>query len=441
MVRRSAGVMMAKFLGSCTALVCLCALADATNVDAQAVVPERLTLADAVRIAAERHPSVAMARNDVEIAQADRLTATRRPNPAVTLNSESYPLFESPRPAFANGQEFVARVDQEIERGGRRTLRTKAADAGVEAAEFRARDRVRQLALEVRRAYFQVVLAKADLEVANGALGEIDRVIDLNRARAAQGEISGAELRRLQVERLRFVDDVFAAELTLRNARATLLTWMNVSDLTATFDVVETLQAPVGAAAMGTVAGGPNATALRTQALATRPDVLAAGRDVARADTETQLQRALRTPNVTVGGGYKRDFGTNAVVVGITVPLPLFNRNPGGIARADAERRRADNQHTVATLGVALDVQHALNAFEIDRQRVQYIEREYLSNARESRDIVLASYRLGAANLIDFLDAQRAFRDTVRTYNRALYDCRVSQFQLAAAVGDVSLQP
>ena len=124
---------------------------------------------------------------------------------------------------------------------------------------MRATDRVRQLALEVRRAYFQVVLAKADLEVANGALGEIDRVIELNRARAAQGEISGAELRRLQVERLRFVDDVFAAELTLRNARAALLTWMNVPDLTATFDVVETLQAPAGPAAIGTFAGAPDA--------------------------------------------------------------------------------------------------------------------------------------------------------------------------------------
>ena len=163
--------------------------------------------------------------------------------------------------------------------------------------------------------------------------------------------------------------------------------------------------------------------------------MLAAGRDVARADTETQFQRALRTPNVTVGGGYKRDFGTNAVVFGVTLPLPLFNRNPGGVARADAERRRAENDQTVATLGAALDVQQAINAFEIDRQRVQYIEREYLSNARESRDIVLASYRLGAANLIDFLDAQRAFRDTVRTYNRALYDLRVSQFQLDAAIG------
>ena len=84
---------------------------------------------------------------------------------------------------------------------------------------------------------------------------------------------------------------------------------------------------------------------------------------------------------------------------------------------------------------------HALNAVATNRARVDYIEREYLSNAQESRDIVLASYRLGVANLIDFLDAQRAFRDTQRIYNRALFDQRVSLFELAAAVGRPEAQP
>ena len=431
---------MPKYFGSCTAVAALLAVSLAAEGRAQTLVPEQLTLTDAVRIATERHPAVAAARNDVEIAEAGRLTAARRPNPAVTVSSEGYPLFDSPRPSFGNNQEFVARFDQEIEMGGRRGLRTNEGDASLMAAQLRATDRVRQLTLDVRRAYFQVVLAKAEIDVAKGALDEIDRVIELNRARATQGEISGAEVRRLQVERLRFVDDVFAADLALRNARAALLTWMNVPNLSTTFDVVETLPLPSGASA-APLAAPPDVEALRQQALAKRPDILAAAQDVARADTETQLQRALRTPNITVGGGYKRDFGTNGVVFGATVPLPIFKGNPGGVARAEAERRRTQNEQAVITLGVALDVQQAVNAFDVARQRVQYIEREYLSNARESRDIVLASYRLGAANLIDFLDAQRAFRDTARTYNRALFDLRVSQFQLAAAVGDASIQP
>ena len=95
----------------------------------------------------------------------------------------------------------------------------------------------------------------------------------------------------------------------------------------------------------------------------------------------------------------------------------------------------AANRVRAAERQVALEVQQALNTVEISRERVRYIEREYLSNAREARDIVLASYRLGAANLIDLLDAQRAFRDTSRTYNRALYEQRISLIELGAAVG------
>lgn len=404
------------------------------------VVPARLTMDDALRLARERNPTLAASRNAVEIAQADRVTAGTRPNPAFTFESGNYPLFESPRPPFLDNQELTLRLDQEVEMAGRRRLRTEAAEVGVSAAESTFQDQQRRLEFEVRRAYFGVVLAKADVEVAQAALDEIDKVIGLNRARFQQGEISGGEVRRVQVERLRFVDDLFNAQLAVRNARSSLLALLNAPDLGAEFDVTESLTAPAASVPSVAVAAsqGLDATALRTQAIAQRPDLQAAQRNVQRADTETQLQRALRTPNITLGGGYRRDFGSNAVVFGVTVPLPFSNRNQGGIARADAERRQAQNLAAATATSVLLDVQQAVNAADVSRARVQYIEREYLAPARESRDIVLASYRLGSADLIDFLDAQRAFRDTLRTYNRALYEQRVSLFQLASATAGAS---
>ena len=403
------------------------------------VVPQRLTLDEALRLASERNPNLAAARNTVEIAEAQRIDARLRPNPAVSFESEGYPLFQSPRPAFGNNQELTLRFDQEIELAGRRRLRTEAAATGVSAAEAAFLDARRRLEFDVRRAYFAVVLAKADLEAARSALDEIDKVISLNRARLQQGEISGGELRRIQVERLKFVDDVFAAELALRNARSSLLALFNAPDLGLEFDVAERLAANESGSPAAQVVPPPiDAASLRTQALAARPDLIAAQREVQRADTETRIQRALRTPNITVGGGYRRDFGTDAVVFGVTVPLPLWNRNQGGVARAEAERRQASNLATATATSVSLDVQQAVNAVDVTRARVAYIEREYLTPSRESRDIVLASYRLGTANLIDFLDAQRAFRDTLRTYNRALYEQRLGLFQLAAATGGAS---
>jgi len=408
----------------------------------QTPIPPRLSLAEAVALAQARNPQLIAARAGVDAADADRITASKRPNPALSVDSAGYPVFESGRPGYWGGQEFTVRLDQELELAGRRGLRTAAADAARQAAVLTADDQARQLALDVKRAYLAVVLAQADRTVAQASLDEIDRVIGLNQARFAQGEISGAEVRRLQVERLRFVEDVFAADLAVRNTRSALLALLDAPRLDQPVELTDGLKVPLGGRDMAMVAMGPQqGESVLAQAMAGRPDLQGAKVTQSQAETMTRLQRALRTPNLTLGGGYQNNFGSDGVVVGVTVPLPFLNRNQGGIARAEAERRVADARVASTTLAVRLDVQRALNAVETNRARVDYIEREYLTNAQESRDIVLASYRLGVANLIDFLDAQRAFRDTQRIYNRALFDQRVSLFELAAAVGRPEAQP
>lgn len=397
------------------------------------VIPARMMLDEALRLASERNPTLAAAGNEVEIAAAARIDARLRPNPAFTFDAGGYPMLSNP--SGSNNSELTLRIDQEIELGGRRKLRIQSAEAGISAAEAGFLDHRRKLEFNVRSAYFGVVLAKADLEVAQTVLQEIDRVIGLNRARYEQGEISGGELRRIQVERLKFVEERFAAELALRNARSGLLALFNAPNLGAEFDVVETLNAREAGQPMPAAPPALDPAPLRVQALTLRPDLLAAQRDVAVADTQTQLQRALRSPNITAGGGYFRSSGSGGVAIGLTVPLPLSNRNQGGVARAEAARRQAASLASAAATEVLLDVQHAINAVDVANARVDYIERDYLTPARESRDIVLAAYRLGTADLIDFLDAQRSFRDTLRTFNRALYEQRLGLFQLTAATG------
>ncbi|MGE0703137.1 MAG: TolC family protein [Vicinamibacterales bacterium] len=418
------------------------ALVLAIPIGAQDVsVPMRLTLAEAIEIAEARNSQYRAAQSGLDIAEADRLEASARPNPAVSAEFENYPLFESSRPPFFEGQELTVRVDQEIETAGRRRLRIESATAGLDIARAQIADARRQLEVEVSRAYFELALAQADREVANAALAELERVIELSAARVKVGEAPGAELRRLQVERLRFVDDVFAADLAARNARAALLGLLGGADLQQPLEAVD----PLDAAPVRTAEGQVIATAagvslapgdLQTLAVRSRPDLQAAQTARDRSATETRRQRALRTPNVTVGGGYRRDFGTNAVVFGVTVPLPLFSSlNPGGVQRAEAEQRRADALAEAALRSVQVELQQAVNAVQINAERVAYIEREYLTNAQQSRDIVRASYELGAADLIDFLDAQRTYRETQRVRNRALHDLRITLIELAAAIG------
>lgn len=393
--------------------------------------PSTLTLEDALRMAEARSPIVLAAREGVAASQADVAGAQKRLNPTFALTSEG--LLSQRDAPFLDGQEMQIEVQQEIETGGRRGLRTEQARRALAASRASAQDAVRQLRLDVRRAYLQVVLARADEQVARDTLAEIDKVLAINRARYEQGELSGVELRRLQVERFRFADDQFASDLALRNARSALLALLDVRPLDRPFDVVDELSPPSGAQPGGKSSAG--ASDALGQALAGRPDLQAARHEVERTDAGLRLQQALARPNVVVGAGLRRDFGSNGLAFSLGIPLPVFNRNEAGIERGAAERRQAQAQQATAETRVALDVQQALNALDVNRRRLAYVEGEYLKNAREARDIVLASYRSGAASLIDYLDAERALREAQRTLNRARFEHRISVFQYEAAVG------
>jgi cobalt-zinc-cadmium efflux system outer membrane protein len=346
---------------------------------------------------------------------------------------EDYPLRTNPGPFFSN-QGITLRFDYEIERGGRRQLRMEAARQAIEAQTLVYKERVRRTELEVKRAFSRIVLAKSNLEVSRLILDQAERMIELNRVRFKQGDISALDLSRIEVERLRFQDDVFQADLMLRNAKSSLMALLNTPDLSMEVDVSGTLSVDSQIPEPGLPPRAP-LNELQRMALERRPDLLSALREKNRADTEIKLQRAIRSSNITVGGGYKRSLRDNSYVLGVTVPLKIFDRNEGGILRADAEQRRAVNLEAVIQKEIELEVQQAYNAVEINRQRVDYIRTQHLKKAEEVGSVTLASYNLGGATLIDYLDAQRTYRDALRIYNQAQFDERISLYELASAIG------
>jgi len=191
-------------------------------------VPARLTLDEALRLAESRNPALAEARARTALAETEALGASKRPNPSLDLESRGYPLFESNRPGFWDNQELTIAVDQEFEPGDRRRWRTEAAQLGAQASAAGSLDALRRLRLDVQRAYAAVVLASADRDSAAATLDDVAKVLSINRARYDQGELSGVELRRLQVERHRFADDALVADLVLRNARSRLLALLDL---------------------------------------------------------------------------------------------------------------------------------------------------------------------------------------------------------------------
>jgi cobalt-zinc-cadmium efflux system outer membrane protein len=416
-------------------LLCLFIVAGAMHIQAQESeqdIPSTLTLEDAVRLAIDRNPTLAASRNQIQAAEGDRIAASKRLNPAFSLQFEDLPISAHPG-SFFDVQEITSRIDYEIETSGRRKLRTEVANRALEAQKSAYRDQSRLMRFRAQQAFYQTVLAKSNLEASKMILDQFERMISLNRVRYREGDISALDLSRIEVEKLKFQDDAFQADLALRNAKSSLLALLNAPDLSRDIDVIGALPVDYQNPEPGLPPRIPFSELVR-MALKQRPDMAARIDEQRSADMEATLLRAIRSPNITVGGGYKRNLTDNTVVFGVTIPLKVFNRNEGEIVRADAEKMRAENLVAAVQKDVQLDVRKAHNAAEINRQRVEYIRTQQLKRAEEVSRITLESYNLGGATLIDYLDAQRTYRDTLRIYNQALFDERISLYELSSSI-------
>ena len=393
-------------------------------------IPENLTLEAAKSLLIRYNPALQAERLNVEIEAGDVMNAEKRPNPTFSVGSEGLSFGSSDR-SFFNNQEFSLTLRQDIELSGKRQKRTRLEEADVEIADIELQNSARLLTFEVKKTYYQVVLAQEDLTLARDILDQFVGVVSLNRIRYESGEIAGGELRRVEAAQYQFYEDVVAAEVGLENAQDRLLALLGSTDFDQTVKAVDSFD---------TQFVPPPVQELRDTALRQRTDLAAQRAQIARSDFEIELEKARGVPNISPFVGYRRDFGENGAIVGIEIPLFVSNRNQGGIARAQAQRRRQEQLVRFTEVRALQEVQLALNELAGNRRRMEALQGEYLEKASQSRDIAESAYRLGGASLIEFLDAERTYRETSRIYNRVLYDFQISRGQLELAIGK-DLQP
>jgi cobalt-zinc-cadmium efflux system outer membrane protein len=126
----------------------------------------------------------------------------------------------------------------------------------------------------------------------------------------------------------------------------------------------------------------------------------------------------------------------NAVGMFFSVPLPLFNRNQGEIARATVEQDKSATSIRALETDVSGEVTGAYQEFESARRVLRDIETDLLAPSRDARETTTYVYQAGATSLLDVLDAQRAFNDTMQTYYTAQADYRRAELKLMSVTGE-----
>ena len=414
----------------------------------------RLSLQAATDLLIRNNLPVIAARYNVDILHAQRIAAGLRPNPTMTFSATQFVIprvFHLPSDLVKTNNEngaanttYTVEIDQLIERGGKRELRSEQADLNMKAAEAQVQDALRQQLFQLRQAFFSAVLARENLRVAKENLDHFDRTENLLFIQVKEGYSAGVDLKRIQLQQLQFHRDVATAGQGFQQAVRDVLNHIGQGD------------APSAANSTQLTTSSPSQTGfpqdlidgnleiipellwiedLRRMALASRPDIKAAELNVEAADAGLKLAESQRVRDVVAGGQYSRNGSDNTVGVVVGLPLKIGPRATAAIAQATSSKLQAEAQLRLVRTQALTEVEKAFTAYQVSRDRLRLFTGGALATADDVRRIEEIAYRDGAKGLLDYLDAQRTYNQTLVDYNQTRFDFLMSLYQLEFATG------
>lgn len=391
-----------------------------------------LSLADARRLAFERNWDLVAAKADVDAAFAQKIVAREFPNPTLSLATSKISFDGHPNATTAGNAPWnrsydnIAAVSQLFEIGGKRGARRDSAHAGVAAAEARLRDARRVLDQGVARAYIAALLAHENVEILNRSSASLRDEARIAEVRLKAGDISLADKTQIEIAAERLSQDASAASAAERAARIAvdiLLGEMNAPGLWVPGDSLETLT------------GSPFPVSVESPGFA-RPDLAALLAVERKAQADLRLQRALRVPDPTVSLQYEHEQPDkpNTIGLAISFPLPLWNRNEGNIAAAQAAVAAAKAQSDKLRAQIVADIAVARVAYEEAAARHQRYREQIRPKSEQVRKTVAFAYEKGGASLLDLLSAQRNDNEVRLATATAAADTATAATNLRAAL-------
>jgi outer membrane protein, heavy metal efflux system len=393
-----------------------------------------ISIEQAIEFAKRNNPTLQANRTMISQNKEQEVTANLRPNPVLTLDAQFLPIFNPDN--FTSTYidelaEFDAGVAYLFERGKKRQHRLQAAKDMTAVTEAQVADAERTTVENAAQQFIAGLLAKDNLEFATRLLDSYLHTVGIGQEQYKAGGMSKADFLKIQVQTLQFQTDVNAARIAKVQALGSLRQLMGFDSVPRDFDVA------------GDLAYQPMALRvedLQARALQLRPDLLAAKRSIEAAQSQIGLAKANAKQDLTFTFDYSHVNASNNGSFFFSIPLPIFNRNQGEVARTYYALTQTQFLEKAAEQAVITDVRNAYEALLNSEEVVQLYQKGYLEQAQQSLDITQFSYQHGAASLLDFLDAERSYRATELSYRQALATYMSALEQLRQAVGTRDLQ-
>ncbi|GER09889.1 TolC family protein [Variovorax boronicumulans] len=387
-----------------------------------------LTLRTAVALALQANPGLSAARHEQAAADGAVVQAGAWPNP--TLDTQLEDLRR-------NNRTTTLQLSQPLELGGKRAARVTAAERARDQAVSALSARRAELRASAVTAFFDVLTAQERLRLAQDSVGLAQIATRAAANRVAAGKVSPLEETKARVAEAGIRVELLQAEGTLRASRQLLAAlWGNPAPRFTQVDGAVD-QLPAQAAAPEVARRLPDAPVLRQARL-----------EVERRRALSDLEQAKRIPDVTVSLGVKRvpasegeggeavsSSRRNQVVVGLSVPLPIFDTNRGNIAEALSREDKARDELAAAELQLGADVAQASERLRSARATAETLQRDALPGAETAYRAATKGFELGKFSFLEALDAQRTLFQVRNQYLVALAEAHRAAGELDRLLG------
>ncbi len=458
-------------------------------------IPKRITLEQAESLLIERNLAVLAAKYQISANRAAALIASFRPNPVLTIGAEQFNLsnrfFKNIARTDSNSAAattYTIRYDQLIERGHKRELRMAQADYQLKASEAQMLDAIRTQLYQLRQAFTTASLARENLLVARETEQQYQQTVALTAAKVENGDLAGVELYRVQAATMFYQQAVQQARTMYQQASRDVLNLLGAKpeevkdearvstsllgasvDDAGSSDGGRMLDASFTSQAEN--AGGPSVSAagesalpgasedlledaplyleykfndrpiglttieMRQIALRERPDVIAAHNLLSAAEENVALMQAQRVRDVSVGTFVQRVGSDQTVGVNLSIPLFVHNKGLAAVEQAQQQKETAAALARQAEMQAVTEVEKAYLAYQTARKTLDIYSSMTLERASKLKNIASFSYKEGAINLLELLDAQRIYNQTINSYNQARADYQMALWQLEQSIG------
>lgn len=398
--------------------------------------PDGLTLDAAIERLVRENLELRAKALELPKAQADILTASLRANPVFYADAQQVPYGSYSEKRPGGPTQYDINISYPLDITGKRRARTVAAERAKSVLEAQYQDAVRVQIDNLYTAYVDVLAAREAIRFTDASIGGLKSLVKTTGELYRQQEKTRADVSQIQVQLDAAEIERIEAEEALRDATRTLAVLLNIPpEEAAGIELKGSLRE--------TAPTPPRIEELVRVALNERPDVVAFRLGIHRAKAEVDLAEANRLSDVYVlyqpyTFEDNSPFGTKSShswALGVTVPIPIYNRNQGNIQRARVTVNQTKVQLADIERQVIADVERAARQYDVTRVAVERIERALLPSATQIREAATTRFTAGEADSFELLNAQRSYNDVIRQYRDMLIRHRRSMLRLNTASG------